>query len=85
MNKSLATDWDIDMSIVGMLSQQERQYLCEYTKNEYSGIGAIVDLGCWLGSSTILMAIGLVENPNPQTENKQIQADDLIMYRFRAY
>jgi hypothetical protein len=80
MNKSLATDRDIDMSIVGMLSQQERQYLYEYTKNEYSGIGAIVDLGCWLGSSTIPMAMGLVENTNPQTENTQIHAYDLFIW-----
>jgi hypothetical protein len=80
MNKSLATDRDIDMSIVGMLSQQERQYLYEYTKNEYSGIGAIVDLGCWLGSSTIPMAMGLVENTNIQTKNTQIQAYDLFIW-----
>jgi hypothetical protein len=80
MNKSLATDRDIDMSIVGMLSQQERQYLYEYTKNEYSGIGSIVDLGCWLGSSTIPMAMGLAKNTNPQTEHTQIQAYDLFIW-----
>jgi hypothetical protein len=80
MNKSLETDRDIDMSIVGMLSQQERQYLYEYTKNEYSGIGEIVDLGCWLGSSTIPMAMGLAENTHPQTENKQIHAYDLFLW-----
>jgi hypothetical protein len=80
MNKSLATDRDIDMSIVGMLSQQERQYLYEYTKNEYSGVGSIVDLGCWLGSSTIPMAMGLAKNTNPQTKNTQIQAYDLFIW-----
>jgi hypothetical protein len=80
MNENLATKQNIDMSILGMLSIQERQYLYEYTKTEYSGRGAIVDLGCWLGSSTIPMAMGLVENTNPQIENKQIHAYDLFIW-----
>jgi hypothetical protein len=37
MNKNLVANQTLDMSIAGMLSPQELQYLYEYTKNEYSG------------------------------------------------
>jgi hypothetical protein len=80
MNKNLAVDRPVDVPIVGMLSPQELQYLYEYTKTEYSGIGAIVDLGCWLGSSTIAMATGLVENTQPQVKNRQIHAYDIFIW-----
>jgi hypothetical protein len=76
MNKNLVANQTLDMSIAGMLSPQELQYLYEYTKNEYSDLGEIVDLGCWLGSSTIAMATGLVENTKPQVKNRQIHAYD---------
>jgi hypothetical protein len=80
MNKNLVVDRTVDAPIVGMLSSQELQYLYEYTKTEYSGIGAIVDLGCWLGSSTIAMATGLVENTKPQVKNRQIHAYDIFIW-----
>jgi hypothetical protein len=80
MNQNLAVDRTVDVPIVGMLSPQELQYLYEYTQNEYSGIGEIVDLGCWLGSSTIAMAKGLVENTKPQVKNRQIHAYDIFIW-----
>jgi hypothetical protein len=80
MNKNLVADRTLDMSIAGMLSPQELQYLYEYTKNEYSGLGEIVELGCWLGSSTIAMATGLVENTKPQVKNRQIHAYDIFIW-----
>jgi hypothetical protein len=70
----------IDMSVAGMLSLQERQYLYEYAKNQYSGSGEIVDLGCWLGSSTIPLAMGLQENSNPQITGRHIHAYDIFIW-----
>jgi hypothetical protein len=67
-------------STLGMLTLQEREYLYQYTKNEYTGKGEIVDLGCWLGSSTIPLAMGLVENKNPQTAKRQIHAYDIFLW-----
>lgn len=41
-----------------MLTDREREYLRTFALKEYAGQGAIVDLGCWLGSSTIALATG---------------------------
>ena len=46
--------------ILGMTSMEEQLFLEDYAQNEYSGKGEIVELGCWLGSSTISLARGLV-------------------------
>jgi hypothetical protein len=74
------TNENIDMSVAGMLSLQERQYLYEYAKNQYSGSGEIVDLGCWLGSSTIPLAMGLMENSNSQIIGRHIHAYDIFIW-----
>jgi predicted O-methyltransferase YrrM len=42
-----------------MLSQEEKQYLTWLTAEKFEGWGAIVELGCWLGSSSIALAEGL--------------------------
>jgi hypothetical protein len=41
-----------------MLSTQERDWLTRYGKRQYPGSGAVVDLGCWFGSSTLALAQG---------------------------
>lgn len=51
--------------LVGMTSPEERQYVQDYARDAYTGQGQIVDLGCWLGSLTVPLAIGLQDNPNP--------------------
>lgn len=42
-----------------MLSEDEQRYLIWLTQSKYEGWGAVVDLGCWLGSSTACLAEGL--------------------------
>jgi 2-polyprenyl-3-methyl-5-hydroxy-6-metoxy-1,4-benzoquinol methylase len=71
---------EIDTSILGMLSMEERQYLYKYAQNEYSGIGEIVDLGCWLGSSVISLVTGLQKNLNLPIRDKIIHAYDLFVW-----
>ncbi len=39
--------------LLGMTSIQERNFWEAYGKKSYQGEGEIVDLGCWLGSTTI--------------------------------
>ena len=46
-------------SIPAMLSDEEKQYLVWLTATAFEGWGAIVDLGCWLGSSSAALAEGL--------------------------
>ncbi|MBW4473283.1 MAG: glycosyltransferase family 4 protein [Stenomitos rutilans HA7619-LM2] len=66
---------------LSMLSSEERFYLQSYAKNEYTGSGEIVDLGCWLGSSTIPLAIGLASNLKVEAREERIHAYDIFIWR----
>lgn len=52
---------------VGMLVEQECDWFRTYAADIYSGAGAIVDLGCFVGSSTISLAQGLRSNRAAKT------------------
>ncbi|MBD2150108.1 class I SAM-dependent methyltransferase [Pseudanabaena sp. FACHB-1277] len=71
---------EMDTSILGMLSMEERQYLYKYAQNEYCAIGEIVDLGCWLGSSVVSLVTGLQKNLNLPARDKIIHAYDLFVW-----
>lgn len=51
----------------GMTTPNEQAYFEWYARQLYTGRGAIVDLGCWLGSTTIPLARGLRANPTVGT------------------
>ncbi|HIK18853.1 MAG TPA: glycosyltransferase family 4 protein [Leptolyngbyaceae cyanobacterium M33_DOE_097] len=70
----------IDSDEFSMLSYHERVYLENYTQKQYSGKGEIVDLGCWLGSSTIPLAIGLRNNAIVTNQSKRIHAYDIFIW-----
>ncbi len=48
-----------------MLNPEELQMLRWLTREYYSGSGAIIDAGCFLGGSTISLASGLAESGKP--------------------
>jgi hypothetical protein len=48
--------------LIGMVDNEVRNYCFLYGKEIYTGEGALVDLGSWLGSSVIPLASGLAEN-----------------------
>jgi predicted O-methyltransferase YrrM len=64
----------------GMTSLRERLYLYNYTKETYLGEGEIVELGAWLGSSSICMAMGLEHNSNVNLKHKRIHVYDLFQW-----
>jgi hypothetical protein len=45
--------------IPGMLSPAEKHYLYDLTSRVYKGEGAVVEIGCWLGSSAAYLGGGL--------------------------
>lgn len=45
--------------LFGMTSRQEQHWLRTYAAETYEGRGALVDLGCFLGATTISLAQGL--------------------------
>lgn len=64
----------------GMITPSERAYLYWYGKHLFSGKGEIVDLGCWLGSTTISLAMGLEHN-NHARLNRFIHSYDEFVWR----
>lgn len=64
----------------GMTTMSERAYLYWYAKCIYGGKGSIVDLGCWLGSTTIAMAMGLGGN-HRLADNRLIYSYDEFIWR----
>lgn len=66
--------------LVGMTSKTEQDYFAEYGEKIYSGEGEIVDLGCWLGSTTIPLVKGLLKNPAFAESNRKVYAYDLFVW-----
>jgi hypothetical protein len=65
---------------LGMTSTTEQAYFRWYAQHIYTGHGQIVDLGCWLGSTTISLAMGLVENRHPGAALRKIHAYDNFVW-----
>lgn len=63
---------------VGMTTPEELAWLADHVANEVQGVGSLVDLGCFLGSSTEAMAEGLVRNP--RAGGSEIHAYDLFRW-----
>lgn len=68
-------------SLVGMSSREERDFVRQYAAHDFKGEGAIVDLGCWMGSFTLPLAIGLRENPRTLGRQVSIHAYDLFRWQ----
>lgn len=67
--------------VTGMTSLEEQAYFRNYAQNTYSGAGEIVDLGCWLGSTTIPLAQGM--RNNKRAHGKFVHAYD--QFKWQAW
>lgn len=63
-----------------MTSITEQAYCEWYARELYSGQGAIVELGCWLGSLTASLAKGLQANPGIPPEMRRINVMDYFKW-----
>jgi glycosyltransferase involved in cell wall biosynthesis len=70
--------------LLGMTSMEEQQFLENYAQHDYSGMGEIVELGCWFGSSTISLAMGLRQNKQVTNKQQRIHAYDLFVWSSQA-
>jgi hypothetical protein len=68
----------------GMMSHDERIMLSWLAGQAYQGHGEIVELGVFIGSSTISLASGLERNKNVQDKTKRIHAFDLFAGDYEA-
>jgi hypothetical protein len=64
-----------------MTPPTERAYFQWYAQHIYTGAGAIVDLGCWLGSTTIALAMGLTRNKQAGSPIGILHAYDEFIWR----
>ena len=64
----------------GMISPDERAYFYGYARRLFTGRGDIVDLGCWLGATTISLAGGLAANQRPRAVPRTIHAYDRFIW-----
>lgn len=65
-----------------MITMNERQHLFDAARQRFTGEGAIIDLGTWLGGSTAAMAAGLSANTNDVGRHR-VHAFDL--FRMNAW
>ena len=81
--KLVVEDTEFLKQLDGMTKLEERCYFRDYAERLYTGQGEMVDLGCWLGATTIPLAIGLRQNPLPQAQSRIIRAyDTFVWYEF---
>jgi len=66
--------------LYGMTIRNEQKYFNWYAQNIYLGKGSIVDLGCWLGSTTIPLVQGLMVNRAVSQNMKKVYAYDLFQW-----
>ena len=58
--------------LFGMTSITERAYLQWFARHIFGDRGAIVELGCWLGSTTIPLALGLAGSSKATSSRRGI-------------
>jgi hypothetical protein len=64
-----------------MISAAESRWAEKHIRTQYTGAGQIVDLGCWLGSSTIALAKGLRANHRVTPGEHRVHAYDEFIWR----
>lgn len=67
---------------LGMTVPNEQRFCRRYAADRYTGAGAIGDLGCWMGATTISFSKGLRENAQltPEGKKKRIHSYDLFRW-----
>lgn len=72
--------------ISSMMKQEELDLLYNLAKTHYRGIGEIIDLGPFLGSSTIMLADGLQANQSLAHKSRRIYSFDQFIYEeYRGF
>ena len=63
-----------------MLHGSELRLLKWFTRTQYRGAGAVVELGCWLGGSTGVLVEGLRANPRAEVRAQRVQTYDAFLW-----
>ena len=61
-NNSADPKTSVPMAKIGMVSRAEMDFYCESAAGYFGKKGAIVDLGCWMGATSIALARGILSH-----------------------
>jgi hypothetical protein len=64
------------LGLPGMTTPSELAYFKWHAQEGFRGVGHVVDLGCWFGSTTAALAMGLAANPHSAVARVRIHAYD---------
>ena len=67
---------------LGMTSGNEQAFCRDYAREQYTGSGEIVDLGCWLGATTVSFAKGLQRNHRLTRETRRQRIHSYDLFRW---
>jgi len=67
---------------LGMTVKTEQTFCRHYARDRYTGQGEIVDLGCWMGATTITFSKGLRQNPRLRKEQIQKRIHSYDLFRW---
>ena len=70
----------LNSQLLGMTSKTEQEYCTRYGREIYTGAGEVVDLGCWLGSTTLSLLDGLLKNSAFINSQRKVYAYDLFIW-----
>lgn len=73
-----SNDYTLPESVRTLISLPEVQLLHYITSQQYTGEGAIIDAGPFLGGSTLALADGLTANPDPKAAQAKVHSYDLF-------
>jgi hypothetical protein len=75
LGKDMATPFN---HLIGMVSNEIRNYCYKYGRDTYTGEGTLIDLGSWLGSTVVPLAAGLSQNE--KAKGNTIHAYDAFVW-----
>jgi hypothetical protein len=67
--------------LYGMTTFEEQSFCTEHAAAAFTGAGEVVDIGCWLGSSTLALVRGLERNPGEAARQRVVHAYDLFVWQ----
>ena len=81
------SDYRLPASVPSLLTEPEVAMLEYICRCQFSGAGAIVDVGSFLGGSTVAIVDGLRQNPCFDPQKHRVQSYDLfqLLHPLRAY
>ncbi len=75
--------FDYPRSVPTMLADEEKRYLFWLGKDEWSGAGTVVEIGPWLGGSTVCLAAGMRASGRA-ARGKLHAVDNFLWRKFMA-